>query len=248
MIKSGLIELNNLYFTYGCHPVLENVNLKIEVGESVGLLGPNGSGKTTLLKLILGQLRPDSGTVKIFGEDAHSLKERYRIGYVSQRATNFNTEFPATIREVVASGRVPKRGLFRLLTSKDYRQVDSVLEKIGLADLCNKPVGTLSGGQQQRVFIARALVAEPEILIMDEPTVGIDASAQSNFFELLKRLNRRENLTLLIVSHELEGLSTVINRQACLDKHLCSCNCHSYASPKLQARNCSKRLAFQYAK
>ncbi|MDO7788754.1 metal ABC transporter ATP-binding protein [Desulforamulus aquiferis] len=247
MSKQALIELRSLFFTYGCHPVLDNVNLEINHGESVGLLGPNGSGKTTLLKLILGQLRPHSGTVKVFGVEAHRLRERYRIGYVAQRATHFNTEFPATVREVVASGRVPRRGLFRLLTSQDYQRVDQALDMVGLSSMCNQPVGTLSGGQQQRVFIARAMVSEPEILIMDEPTVGIDSAAQASFYELLKKLNIKENITLLIVSHEMEGLSSVISRQVCLDKNLCSCNCHSYPAKKMQV-SCSKRLAFQYAK
>jgi len=248
MREQLVVELKNVSFTYGCHPVLENIHLEIKAGEAVGFTGPNGSGKTTLLKLILGQLKPRSGTVKLFGVDAHRFKERYRIGYVAQRAAHFNTGFPATVREVVASGRVARRGLFRPLTGRDYALVDRILEKVGLFELANQPLGILSGGQQQRVFIARALVAQPEILILDEPTVGIDQAAQVSFYKLLRDLNQDGNITLLIVSHELEGLSAVITRQVCLDNRICTCSCHSYPLPQLQAAHCNKSLAWQYAK
>lgn len=247
MNKPNIIEIKDVFFTYGCHPVLDNINLNIAHGDAVGLVGPNGSGKTTLLKIILGQIKPDSGTVKVFGTEAHRLRERYRIGYVSQRATHFNMEFPATVKEVVTSGRVPRRGLFRILTKQDRLAVEQALNLVGLGELGDQPIGILSGGQQQRVLVARAMVAEPEILIMDEPTVGIDETSQAAFFELLRKLNRQKT-TLLIVSHELQSLSTVISRQVCLDRQLCTCSCHTYPTTKLQVKHCNKRLSLQYAK
>ena len=246
MMKT-VVELQNVFFTYGCHPVLNDINLTIKTGELVGIVGPNGSGKSTLLKLIMGQLKPNSGHVTIFGTDPCKLKEKYKIGYVPQKANHFNNQFPATVREVVTSGRAARRGLFRPFTGSDYQEVERVLELVGLMDISNQLVGMLSGGQQQRVFIARALVSEPEILIFDEPTVGVDAAAQSLFYRLLQDLNQKRNMTMLMVSHELEGLSSIITRQVCLDRHICSCNCHTYEIPRLQ-ENCSKRLAYQAAK
>lgn len=247
MMKT-VVELQKVSFTYGCHPVLNDVSLVIEAGELVGIVGPNGAGKSTLLKLIMGQLKPNQGYVKIFGSDPCKLKEKYRIGYVAQKASYFNHQFPATVREVVISGRAARRGLFRPFTSHDHQLVEQTLELVGLKDISNQPVGRLSGGQQQRVFIARALVSEPEILIFDEPTVGVDAAAQTAFYKLLQDLNQRKNMTMLMVSHELEGLSSIITRQVCLNRHICSCNCHNYTAPSLQEENCSKRLAFQVAK
>lgn len=249
MRQQTLITLENVDFTYGCHPVLSDINLTIESGDAVGVVGPNGSGKTTLLKLILGRLKPNCGNVRIFGVDAARFKEKYKIGYVSQRAAHFNTQFPATVREVVASGRVAKRGLFRPLIRSDYKLIDEALSLVGLNELSQQPIGILSGGQQQRVFIARALAAGPEILIMDEPTVGVDQAAQSSLYQLMRELNQVQGITLLIVSHELEGLSSIITRQVCLDHHICTCQCHFYDVEKpLQEDTCSKRLIYQIAK
>ncbi|GAB6157093.1 metal ABC transporter ATP-binding protein [Desulfotomaculum varum] len=242
-----VVELKNVSFTYGCHPVLNQINLTINSGEAVGLVGPNGSGKTTLLKIILGQLKPQTGSVQLFGQDINKLKDRYKIGYVSQRAVHFNTQFPATVREVVASGRVAGRGIFRLLTRNDYSRVDRVLELVGLRELSHQPVSILSGGQQQRVFIARALVAEPVILILDEPTVGVDQASQASLYKLLYRLNQTEQMTLLIVSHETEGLSSVITRQICLDKYICTCQFSTASQAQLREGICAKRLALQVA-
>ena len=246
MMKT-VVELQQVSFTYGCHPVLNDISLIIKTGDLVGIVGPNGSGKSTLLKLIMGRLRPNEGYVKIFGTDPAKLKEKYKIGYVAQKANHFNNQFPATVKEVVTSGRAARRGLFRPFTGYDHKLVEQALELVGLIDISDQPVGRLSGGQQQRVFIARALVSEPEILIFDEPTVGVDAAAQASFYKLLQDLNQRKKMTMLIVSHELEGLSSIITRQVCLDRHICSCNCHTYDVP-LQEENCSKRLAFQVAK
>ncbi|SHE75296.1 metal ABC transporter ATP-binding protein [Desulforamulus putei] len=242
-----VVELKNVSFTYGCHPVLDNISLTIGSGEAVGLVGPNGAGKTTLLKIILGQLKPQAGTVQLFGQDVSKFKERYKIGYVSQRAVHFNPQFPATVREVVASGRVARRGLFRPLTRTDYSRVDRALELVGLRELSKQPVGILSGGQQQRVFIARSLVAEPAILILDEPTVGIDPAAQTSLYKLLRHLNQKEQMTLLIVSHEMEGLSSVITRQVCLDRYVCTCQCRTAPLSQLREDTCTKRLVFQVA-
>ncbi|WP_003540544.1 metal ABC transporter ATP-binding protein [Desulfotomaculum nigrificans] len=248
MNEQPIVELKDVSFTYGCHPVLEKVNLNIYPGDAVVITGPNGAGKTTLLKLVLGQLKASAGSIKIFGQDVSQLKDRYRLGYVAQRATHFNSQFPATVREVVASGRVSRRGLFRPLLAQDYHLVDETLELVGLTDFRQQPVGALSGGQQQRVFIARALVSQPDLLILDEPTTGIDAMAQASLYQLLRQLNQERHITMLIVSHELAGLASVVTRQVCLDKHICTCRCHAYPSLEAQLSHCSRRTAWQYAK
>lgn len=218
-----VIEIENVSFTYGCHPVLEDVDLSISRGEAVGVTGPNGAGKTTLLKLIMGQLKPQRGRVMLLGREADKFRERSRIAYIPQKATFINPSFPASVLEVVVSGLVAGKGLFRLFNSGDYRAAEEALDMVGLGGLGRRPVSSLSGGQQQRVFIARALAGRPEILIMDEPTVGIDSASRQEINNLLKMLNRVNNVTLLIVSHDNEWLSDVINRKICLNMHVCSC-------------------------
>lgn len=219
-----VIEIKNLSFTYGCHPVLKDITLTVMAGEAVWITGPNGAGKTTLLKLLVGQLKPREGEIKIFGSNAAADGWRQRVAYVSQKATFFNPSFPATVMEVVLSGRTRLRGLFRGYSHSDYGAAGKALETMELGHLKNSPISTLSGGQQQRAFIARALAAGPDLLIMDEPTVGVDAAAGVRLYSILKKLNREENLTLLIVSHDAQGASGICTRQVCLNLQLCTCN------------------------
>lgn len=221
--KKEIVKVENLSFTYGCHPVLENISFNILQGEVVGLTGANGAGKTTSLKLITGQLRPQSGKVELLGLEPTSLKKRDRFSYLPQRAINFNPSFPASVQEVVISGLVAKKGLFRLNTHKDYLLVRDSLKLVGLEDKANMPIWSLSGGQQQRVFMARALINKPDLVILDEPTVGLDTDARQDFSNLLLQLNQKYQVTFLIVSHDLEWLSGVINKKICLDYHACSC-------------------------
>lgn len=244
MNENPVVELQEVYFTYGCHPVLDGVNFKVYPGESIGITGPNGAGKTTLLKLILGQLRPQKGRIKLFGVDSASFKERHRIGYVSQNARHFNKSFPATAREVVASGRVAVKGLFRWLKKDDYRIVDEVLDLVGMLSKGSQRIGTMSGGQQQRVLLARALAAEPRLLILDEPTAGLDASGRNELYGILARLNKEKKVTLLLVSHDVEEVSWLITRQVCLNKTLCSCQKSAYSDGRnLVGEPCAKTLA-----
>jgi ABC-type Mn/Zn transport systems, ATPase component len=218
-----VIEVQNVSFTYGCHPVLENVDIAINRGEAVGVTGPNGAGKTTLLNLIMGQIKPQRGRVLLLGREADKFREKSRIAYIPQKATFINPSFPASVLEVVVSGLVAGKGLLRLFNSRDYQAAEDALHMVGLGGLGRRPLSSLSGGQQQRVFIARALAGRPEILIMDEPTVGIDSASRQEINHLLKLLNREYNVTLLIVSHDNEWLSDVINRKVCLNMHVCSC-------------------------
>lgn len=236
------VEIKNLSFTYGCHPVLENVSLTIMAGETVGVTGPNGSGKTTLLKLLVGQLQPQSGEIRIFGDDVSGGRWRRRVSYVPQKATYFNQGFPATVMEVVLSGRTGRRGLFRGFDSGDYRAAESALKTMEILSLKNIPVSSLSGGQQQRAFIARALAAEPDLLIMDEPTVGVDQATSQKLYSILKKINREKNLTIIIVSHDTEGIAGIITRQVCLNLRLCTCNSWKASPGNVPAGSCAGLL------
>ncbi len=201
-----IIELNNVSFSYTTEEVVKNVSLQIHKGDYLGIIGPNGGGKSTLLKLMLGVLKPTQGTVKLFGQDIKHFKDWSKIGYVPQK-TYFDMNFPVTVEEVVAMGRYGKRGLFHFPTDKDAKKVQQALEQVEMLQFRNRQIGDLSGGQQQRVFIARALVVEPEVIFLDEPTVGVDVKTQQQFYELLRKLNGELDLTLVLVSHELDVIA-----------------------------------------
>lgn len=218
MAKQPLIELQDVSFQYEYTNVLNNISLEINEGDFLALLGPNGSGKSTMLKLILGLLKPSSGKVKLFGQDASKFNHREWIGYVSQKSNSFNSGFPATVREVVASGLVKKLGLFKRKSKNEEKLVVEALQSVGMEHFIDRNIGELSGGQQQRVFIARALVAEPKLLILDEPTVGIDYENVQSFYNLMAHLNKRHDMTLMLVTHDVDIVSSKISHVACLNK------------------------------
>ena len=238
-----VVELCSVFFTYGCHPVLDGVNLQVNSGDVVGITGPNGAGKTTILKLILGQLRPQKGKVNIFGMDSMTFKERFRLGYISQHARFFNKSFPATSREVVASGRVPARGILRRLRKEDYKVVDEALDTVGMLHMSHHMIGNMSGGQQQKILLARALAAKPQLLIMDEPTAGLDLSGRHELYRILSELNNEKGVTLMLVSHDVDEVSPLLTKQVCLDRKLCFCQRKFSDTEKQSNEACSKRLA-----
>jgi len=216
----NIIELQNISFTYGQERVLNNLSLNIHLGDYLGIIGPNGGGKTTLLKIMLGLLPNFEGQVKLFGKDLKDFPDWYKIGYVPQKATNFDLNFPATIEETVAMGRYGRRGLFKLPTNEDNRVVTSVIAEVDLTSEKDQLIGNLSGGQQQRVFIARALASEPEVIILDEPTVSVDPETQDKFYKLLRDLNDHHNLTLVLVSHDLDIITSQTTEVACINHSL----------------------------
>ncbi len=189
-MSKPLIELQNVSFQYENTKVLHNISFFVSEGDFLAILGPNGSGKSTLLKLILGIVKPLSGEIKLFGESANSFQNREWIGYVSQKSNAFNSAFPATVEEVVKSGLTKKMGLFKRMPNNAKDLTYEALKSVGMEDYMNRNIGQLSGGQQQRVFIARALIAEPKLLILDEPTVGIDHENVQSFYDMLARLKR----------------------------------------------------------
>jgi zinc transport system ATP-binding protein len=206
-----VVELADVDFSYGeGQPALVDVTLRIEGGEFVAIAGPNGGGKTTLLRVALGLERPTRGEVKLFGEPARSLRERARIGYLAQRS-RIGVHAPATVREVVEAGRAPLRPLGRL-RREDHEAVDEALERVGMAHLARRPLTRLSGGQQQRAFIAKALAARPSLLVLDEPTTGVDVEAQEALGALLDRLHSELGVTVLYVSHEFGAVEQFVHR------------------------------------
>ncbi len=220
MNNRTVLEIHHLSYRYERESVLEDIHFSLSEGSFLALIGPNGSGKSTLLKLILGLLRLQSGEIFLFGKKISHFKNWEKIGYVSQKANAFNTGFPATVREVVASGLTKKLGLFARMGRKDWETVSEALRMVGMEKYINRNIGELSGGQQQRVFIARALVSKPELLILDEPTVGVDAKSNREFLQLLEELNHNFGLTLLLVTHHLEEVTDIVTHVACLNKKL----------------------------
>jgi zinc transport system ATP-binding protein len=215
-----LIDIQNLSFRYNEQYVLDDINLKIPRGAFLGLVGPNGSGKSTLLKSILGLLHPSVGSITLFGDKIDKFKQWHKIGYVSQKANSFNTGFPATVFEVVSTGLVSKTGLFKRIGSKDKEKIRESIMAVGIEEYIDRNIGELSGGQQQRVFIARALVSEPELLILDEPTVGVDAGTVQGFYNMLETLNKDKNITLVLVTHDIGTITDKVSHVACLNRHL----------------------------
>lgn len=216
----NILEIEGLTFRYEDRNVLEDINLQVPKGAFLGLVGPNGSGKSTLLKCLLGVLKPKQGSIRLFGVDSKKFKEWNKVGYVSQKANSFNSGFPATVFEVVSMGLVSKKGLFRFFTKSDKEKVEKAIADVGMSEFQGRNIGELSGGQQQRVFIARALVSDPELLILDEPTVGIDVKNVESFYEILEDLNKRLGITLILVTHDMGAVTEKVTHVACLNKHL----------------------------
>jgi zinc transport system ATP-binding protein len=206
------IELRDVSFAYAQGPpVLTGVGLEIERGEFVALAGPNGGGKTTLVRLALGLARPTQGEARLFGEAAHRFGRREALAYLAQRS-QLGIDAPATVREVVTAGRLGRAGLLGRLPASHRQRVDDAIARVGLAEVADRPLQRLSGGQQQRAFIAKALAADPELLVLDEPTAGVDVEAQEAFAALLDRLHRELQVTVVYVSHEFGAIERFVHR------------------------------------
>ncbi|MBW1695666.1 MAG: ABC transporter ATP-binding protein [Deltaproteobacteria bacterium] len=212
-MTSAIIEITNLSFSYNRHEVLKHVNLRVKRGEFLALIGPNGGGKTTLLKLILGLLIPDKGMVRVFGQPP--LKVSYRMGYVPQD-TYLNRYFPVTALEVVLMGRLKSGKGWRRPSRIDRIAAQKALEKMAMAEYGNRHIAELSGGQRQRILIARALVSEPELLLLDEPTASIDTTGQTEFYSIIENIHK--TATILMVTHDLMMLSSHVDSVACVNR------------------------------
>jgi zinc transport system ATP-binding protein len=206
------VDLRDVSFAYASGPpVLRGVDLGVRRGEFVAIAGPNGGGKTTLLRLILGLERPTNGDARLFGEPAEGFTRRSVLGYLPQRA-QLGLDAPATVREVVTAGRLARAGLLGRLSRADRALVEEAIGRVGLSAVAKRPLTQLSGGQQQRSFIAKALASEPELLVLDEPTAGVDVAAQEALADLLHRLRDELGVTVLYVSHEFGVVERFVKR------------------------------------
>ena len=215
--KEKILSITDLWVHQSGHVVLESINLELFAGDFLGIIGPNGGGKSTLLKAILGLINPDRGKIDVFG--LPPAKARSRIGYVPQK-TVFDRSFPVKAQEVVLMGRYSRVGLLHRYGKEDRHFAMEALKAVGMEDRAEREIGELSGGEQQRVFVARSLVSDPDLLLLDEPTAGIDSAQQTEFYELLSHLNCHLGKAIIMVSHDLTAVSTYVSKIACLNQRL----------------------------
>ena len=205
-MKNKVLEVKDLSFSYPDKSILHRLSFDVDAGDFMCIVGTNGTGKSTLLKLILNQLSPLEGEIKLLGTNSEKYKDFASIAYVSQKATNINRDFPATVEEVVSLGLYSKKGLFKRNTKADKKLIDSALERVGMLDYKHRQIGYLSGGQQQRVFIAKALISDPRIIFLDEPATGIDIRAVDSICCLLGDLNKNSGITIVMVTHDISSI------------------------------------------
>ena len=217
--KDPVITVEGLYVSFGKHLVLEDINFQIMAGSFLAIIGPNGSGKSTLIKAILGLVRPTSGRIKLLGRELGEFHQWWRIGYVPQKAIHVDPIFPITVREVVGLGRAAWKKYPRWLGKGDREKIMEALGKVHMETFAHRRLTELSGGQQQRVFIARAIVNEPDVLFLDEPTTGVDVKAQDEFYDLLGGLNDH-GITIVMVTHDIGVLNKHVKQVACLNRTL----------------------------
>ena len=217
------VELEDVSYTYTGAPAVHGVTLNIPRGDFTAVVGPNGSGKSTLIKLILGLIRPDTGSVRVFGTDMGQFNDWHRIGYVPQVATGIHAMFPITVGEVVAHGRHTGFSPFAFWRRSDGADVDGVLQIVDMADFKHRRIGELSTGQQQRALIARALIRKPDLLVMDEPIAGVDVQGGEEVYMLLRQLHQN-GVTILIISHDIGAIMREAQTIACMNGTLL-CHC-----------------------
>ena len=215
MSSREVIRLNGVWVCYDGTPALEGVDLSVMPGKFLGVLGPNGGGKTTLLKVILGLVRPSRGQVRVLGQAPE--RGRKFIGYVAQYNL-FDRDFPISVADVVLMGRYRSRGLLRRYSREDRSKACQALKTVGMLDLKDRQIGSLSGGEQQRVFIARALVSEPKVLLLDEPAASLAPDMQVEFYELMEKL--KQKMAIVMVTHDIGAVSVHVDDVACLNHRL----------------------------
>jgi zinc transport system ATP-binding protein len=213
-----ILEIRSLSVKYpNGVSALEDINLDINESDLIALIGPNGAGKSTLLKVILGLIKPTSGSIKLFG-CADLGKNLKSVGYVPQTALVRDPNLPFTVYETVMMGRTPVAGLLHGLGKSDRNKVDEVLKLFDIYGLKDRKIGQLSGGQSQRVFLAKAMVAEPKLLLLDEPTSGVDMASKREFYNILERLNRERHIAVVLSSHDVGVVTKIANRVLCINR------------------------------
>ena len=219
-----IFDVKNISFIINKQKILSSVSFEVFNGQYIAIIGPNGGGKTTLIRLLLGLEKETKGEIRLYGKKIKDFREWEKIGYVPQRASLIDENFPATVEDIVNMGRVSKRGVFSGLSGEDKNAVEDAMVKMDVLDLKDKMVGTLSGGQRQRVMIARALASKPEILILDEPNTGVDMVSQKSFYALLAKLNKEEKITILFITHDIGVIADDIGRLFTINQKATICN------------------------
>lgn len=211
--------LKDVSYQYSHEPVLEHVDMKVGYGDYIGIIGENGGGKTTLLRLLIGEISPQSGDLFFMGEKGVTSKNKTKIAYVPQIDPASKHNFPIHCEEFIALGLVKKTSLRPYLKKSEKAEIYTVMDQLGIRDLTERNFHELSGGQKQRVLIAKALVKKPQVLVLDEPTVGIDEGSKDLFFEILDHLNKKHQITIIMVTHETKLGVSHWDRTFVLDKH-----------------------------
>ncbi|MCX8109669.1 MAG: metal ABC transporter ATP-binding protein [Syntrophorhabdaceae bacterium] len=213
-----VLSVKDLSFRYNSTEVLSGVSFSLKSGDYLAIVGPNGSGKTTLIKTVLGFFEPSAGSVSLFGSSPSRFNNWEKIGYLPQKLASLNPNFPATVKEIVALGLLSKKGFPKKISLSDQEAIDYALSLMDIIHIKDEFIGELSGGQQQRALIAKALVSEPELLILDEPTTALDPEGRERFFETLQILNNQKNLTIIIITHDIGTIGRYASRLLYLDK------------------------------
>lgn len=215
--ENEVINVSKLKFSYKSESILNCIDFTVFSGDFVSLIGSNGAGKSTLLKLILGELNPLSGSVTLFGKPTSKFNDWGKIGYVPQNSASGYSNFPASSEEIVTANLFSEIGLFRFAKKLHKEKTIEALRLVGMEDHAKSLIGNLSGGQQQRVMLARALVKAPKLMILDEPATGVDEKTVTSFYELLKKLNKEKDITILMVTHDFSRCSKFVSRTLCLE-------------------------------
>ena len=217
-VRNPIVSCRDVWVSFGKNNVLEAISLNIFPQQIVSIVGPNGAGKTTLLYVLLGFIKPSRGEAEILGGSPRRIRRLGRVGYLPQ-IREIDVNFPVSVYDVVAMGCYARKRLFEILNGADRQHIKAALEKVDAIDLRDHYFGNLSGGQKQRVLIARALAMDPDILLLDEPSTGLDAVAQDSFYQLLSNL-RDEGMTILMVSHDIGAVSSFVDRIACMNRRI----------------------------
>ncbi len=212
---NSIITVENLNFSFSKTRILKDINFQVEEGDYVAIVGPNGSGKTTLIKILLGLIGPYEGQIKF----KQYIVDKNLIGYIPQNTIEKDRLFPATVKEIVATGLLAQKGVFKFYSKEDYEKVDDILKKLRIGDLKNRKIGSLSGGQIQRTLLARALVSKPRILFLDEPTSALDPKIREDFYNILNEINK-EGVTIILVSHDLFSIKEYVNKVLYLNREI----------------------------